>query len=407
MKNSLIHGLSFLTASSLLFILSGYIINVVIARLLGPERYGSYGVVLSVWTIVNLILTSGLPQAVSKFVSAHDAHPDDILKSALKLQVILITISTTVYIVSTPLIAEILNDPSLIPYLKLSGLIIPFYSLYSLYIGYHNGLHNFFRQSLMGITYAIFKAIGVISLAYFFGLAGALLGFVISPIIAWVIGFKFPKTNVKHFAYKKLILFSLPLIGFTVFMTLLQSVGLYSVKILISDTKAAGFYTAIQNIAIIPFYLLGSISQIIFPSISKSTQDNDDVRSKRLVIKSFGLIVLVLIPACAMISLLGKTLIQILFSTQYLPAAPALSVLAWSYAGLTLFSYFSNTLNGAGYPYRSVVASIIGVLGAIVGCLVLIPRYGLIGAAISTGIGTFTSAGISGAIVYNKFIWKK
>jgi stage V sporulation protein B len=400
-------GTILLTLSSLIFIFSGYLVNIYIGKLLGPIGYGNYGIILSVWTVINLLLTSGLPQAVSKFVSAEKAQPTDILKSALKLQVILIVVSTTLYILSAPLIASILQDATLIPYLRLSGLIIPFYSVYSLYVGYYNGLHRFVRQSTMSITYAIAKAVGVISLSYLYGLPGALIGFIISPFIALSTGFKLPNSVEKHFAYKKLILFSLPIIAFTIFMTLLQSVGLYSAKILIKDSNAAGFYTAIQNIAIIPFYLLGSISQVMFPTISKSTQDNNKTRSKILVLKSFGLILLVLIPACAGISLFSGFLIETLFSRQYLPAAPALSALSWSYAGLTLFSFFSNILNGAGIPYKSVLASIVGVLGGIVSCLILISPFGLTGAAVSTGIGTFTSAGITGALVFNKFIWKK
>ena len=75
-KQNVTHGTIYLMAAQAAFVASGYAIHIGLARLLGPSDYGIYAVVISLMTMVNLILTTGIPQAVSKYV----AHDDDGMK---------------------------------------------------------------------------------------------------------------------------------------------------------------------------------------------------------------------------------------------------------------------------------------------------------------------------------------
>ncbi len=395
-------GLIYITISNIAFVITGYLTNIWLGRRLGPETYGSYGLVLSVWTIVNLILTSGFPHAVSKFVSANQAEPDDILKTALKLQFLLIGFTTSIYIVLIPTISAFLHDNSLIPYLRLTALIIPFYSLYSLYIGYYNGLHKFVRQSTMSIVYALAKGLCIIGFSYIWGMPGALIGFAIAPIIALGTGIKFPKSNTT-FPYKNILTFSSPIIAFTLLMTAVQQSDLYLVKILLLDARLPGFYTAIQNIAIIPFYLMGSVSLILFPSISKSSQNSSVEKTAKLITQSLRYVLIILLPVTAAISASSMFLIKLLYSAKYSPASQTLTILIWSYAALTIFAILANILNGSGSPYKSLLSGACGLLVSILMCLILIPRFGINGAAISTGLGALSAATVAGIAVFSQY----
>jgi O-antigen/teichoic acid export membrane protein len=71
MKQSVLRGTIYLMAAQAAFVASGYAIHISLGRLLGPSEYGIYAVVISLMTMVNLILTTGIPQAVAKYV-AHD-----------------------------------------------------------------------------------------------------------------------------------------------------------------------------------------------------------------------------------------------------------------------------------------------------------------------------------------------
>ena len=308
-------GTSYLLLSSLFFIASGYLINIFLGRRLGPELYGVYGVVIAFWSGVNLILTAGLPQAVSKFVSEDEKNAESILKSAINLQAIGVLIIGVIYYLLAETVASAFKDPTLIPYLKLSSFIFPFYSFYSIYTSYYNGLHAFKKQSFMTIIYSLAKLVSIIGLSINFKLYGAIFGFIIAPTVALLTGFHFPKT-VTHqiFPYKKLLLFSLPLIGFTVFATLQQSIDLFLVKALIHSGESAGFYTAVQNISKIPLFALSAFSLVLFPTISRSVAQNQHEKATALIQHSLRLVLLVLTPGILLISATSKELVTLLFS---------------------------------------------------------------------------------------------
>jgi len=83
-KQNVTHGTIYLMAAQAAFVASGYAIHVGLARLLGPSDYGIYAVVISLMTMVNLILTTGIPQAVSKYVAHDDGSAEEIKKIMLK-----------------------------------------------------------------------------------------------------------------------------------------------------------------------------------------------------------------------------------------------------------------------------------------------------------------------------------
>lgn len=233
--SNLAKGTFYITISALFFVLSGYLINIWLGRTLGPESYGIYGVVIALLTAINLFQTSGLPQATSKFISSQPEKEDEILKSSLKLQVLSTLTITFLYFLFADMIARLLNDGNLASYIRLSSLVIPFYGIYALYYGYYNGVHQFKKQALISAVYAIAKLFLVIGLGYFFYLYGVIFGFILAPIIALCFGLRLPQKTNTHFSYKKLIYFSLPLIGFSLFSILEQSIDLFLSKLFLSQ----------------------------------------------------------------------------------------------------------------------------------------------------------------------------
>ncbi|MDP3941937.1 MAG: oligosaccharide flippase family protein, partial [bacterium] len=162
MKTSLKKGTIFLTLSSLIFITSGYIINIFLGRYLGPELYGSYGVLISIITVLNILQTSGFTQAASKYIAEDEKKADSIIASTFRIQIVFTSIlAILLFLLSDP-IAKALNDRSLSLYIKLSVFILPFYSFYSLLVDYYNGMHYFKKQAILNSIYSISKAILVI-----------------------------------------------------------------------------------------------------------------------------------------------------------------------------------------------------------------------------------------------------
>ncbi|MBA3285384.1 MAG: polysaccharide biosynthesis C-terminal domain-containing protein, partial [Nitrosopumilus sp.] len=291
------------------------------------------------------------------------------------------------YILAYPL-AYLLNDLSLIPYIQITSLILPFYAIFTLYTGYYNGLRNFKKQASLNIVYSLSKLVLVVGLVYVFHLYGAIIGFIVSPIIALLFGFKLPKAvKIDKALYRSLILFSLPLIGFAILSTLQLSIDLFFIKSLLMDNQAAGLYTASQNIARIPYYTLSAFALILLPTVSRSIHTESVAETGRRIRENLRYLLLLLIPGTVLIAITSPKLLQLLYSTSYIPAAESLTWLVIGLGFLTVFAVLANIIIADDKPGSAMSIAGAGVILISIFSWILIPRYGLVGASYATLIG--------------------
>jgi O-antigen/teichoic acid export membrane protein len=400
--NKLGRGAAWITLSGIVFMLSGYAINIFLGRRLGPELYGIYGVLVSIMNSMNVMQITGIPQSVSKFTSENENEADSILASGLHIQLYLTFLIGVVFFSSAHIIASVFNDERFVGYTRAFALIFPLYGIFALYTGFYNGLHRFKKQALMNSIYSVSKLVLVIGLAFYFGLYGVIVGFIISPLIALLFGFKLPKTT-NLFSRRVLIIYSLPLIGFAVLATLQLSIDLFSLKAIVADSKIAGYYTAAQSIALIIYYGMSAIGQVLFPSISKFTGSGNIKEASRIISKSLRYLLIILLPVASIMIATASDLVEVLFGKKYLPAVAPLQILLLSYVLLTIFSTLANVLNSSRHARSSVLAAGTGLVVTLILCLFLIPNMGMKGAAIASLIGALISASIATIKIYKTF----
>jgi stage V sporulation protein B len=401
-KQSLESGAFIIATSSIIFMLASYATNIFLGRHLGPSLYGIYGVITALMTALNITQTTGLPQAVSKFISEETHDTNGILKSGIRIQLISNLIIALILIILAPAFANLFHYEEMEQYLRITALIFPTYGLFALFLGYYNGLHNFKRQALMNSVYSVSKLFLVIILAIAFSLYGVIVGFILAPLVALSVGFAWPKSS-KSYSYASLILFSLPLIGFAALVTLQLSIDLFSLKAIEADAKIAGFYTAAQSIAIIPYFMMSSIGQVLFPSISQFTGSGNIKEASRIISKSLRYLLLILLPVASIMITTANDLVEVLFGKKYLPAVAPLQILLVSYVFLTIFTTLANVLNSSRHAKSSMFAAGIGLAITLISCLILIPHKGMEGAAIASLIGALISACIAIIKTYRTF----
>ncbi|TFG42371.1 MAG: hypothetical protein E4H43_03245, partial [Bacteroidia bacterium] len=181
-KQNVTQGTIYLMFAQVAFVASGYAIHIGLARLLGPSAYGIYAVIISLMTMVNLILTTGIPQAVSKYVAHEDGSAKEIRNTALKMQLVFSLVIFSVYFLLAEQIALLLNDASLTPYLRASSFIVPGYAVYSILVGNLNGLREYKKQAITAVSYSIFKATFILAMVVVgYAVMGAVVGFVFAP----------------------------------------------------------------------------------------------------------------------------------------------------------------------------------------------------------------------------------
>jgi O-antigen/teichoic acid export membrane protein len=396
-------GVMYLTIANISIVGGGYLANLFLARFLGPSLYGTYGVITSLMTALNIVQTSGTPQGLSKFVSENPTEHEVILYTSLKLQFFTMFGLGVIFVLISPLVAKAFHDQAFIKYMALMAFIFPTYGLMSIYIGYYNGLHRFSKQSLLTISYAISKLFFIVGLSYFFSIYGVIVGFIIAPLVTLFFGFHWPKKQSDTYSYRRIIRYSLPLVTYTIMATLQISIDLFAVKAISDNNAISGYYAASQNVAIITLFGTSAIGQIVFPRISHLSSKNKNKDAKLLISSSVRLLLLILAPMVALIAGGANQIVKILFGNKYIYAAPILRILVISYTGIVVFSLFCSILNGSGYVKRTTLIAFIGFLTTLFGSIILIPKLGGQGAAISVGAGGAITTVISGLYIKRLF----
>ncbi len=387
MKKHFISGVILLTVSSVIFMISGYLINVWLGRKLGPEMYGIYGLLISIVSMVNITQSAGITQSVSKYVSGSPNESDSILKAGLIIQVLYSASLFVLFYFFPQVIKLITNDASLISYSHLIAFIFPIYGIYALYSDFYNGLHNFTRQAVMNILYSVSKLIGIVFLATQYHLSGVIIGFICAPILSLFIGFKLPNSQ-SNYPLKKIVSFSLLFVLFSLVANLVQSIDLFFVKYLLQSNSLTGFYVASQNIAKIPYFLLSSLFLIIFPTISGLMGSGDQHTLKKVITITVRFVLIIISIVTIVISIGSRFITLMIYSPTYSPAVPIVALLVLGFSFYTIFILLSYILSGAGFTKIPLTISLIGIVLTSMLAFWLIPIYSIPGAALSTVMGS-------------------
>jgi stage V sporulation protein B len=351
--------------------------------------------VIAIMSLLNLMQTTGLPQTISRAVSSNKLPRDVILKNGYKLQITTTTILTLLFIIIAYPLSILLNDRNLFQYLIGAAFILPSYGIYALQSGYLNGVRNFLKQALNNIIYSISKLIFIVVLTIKWGLAGAIIAFIIAPFFSIVFArIPYPRVDTTQYPllFNTLLKESLPFIGIAFILMAFQTFDLLFVKGMDSNDAVAGYYSVSQSIALIPFLGFAAIGQVIYPNISSLISKGRNAEASKLITQSFRYLTLLVTPLICVMIVTASDLVKLLYGSAYMPAVKPLRILLVAYMFLSIFFLLINVLNGAHYTNISVIISLSGLLVTIIACPIFIIRIGYSGAAIATLIGTFLLA---------------
>ena len=132
MKQSVSSGVVYLMVSEGAFIVSNYLLHIGIAKYLGVEAYGVFGVLMSLYLLNRSFLNTGFPRAVSKFIAEEQSAA--LIRTSLIFQLTVAVLFALGYVLFAPLIAAWLQDDSLINYIRFLGIMIIPLALMGLYL---------------------------------------------------------------------------------------------------------------------------------------------------------------------------------------------------------------------------------------------------------------------------------
>jgi O-antigen/teichoic acid export membrane protein len=188
---------------------------------------------------------------------------------------------------------------------------------------------------------------------------------------------------------KQLLINSWPLIISGIMVSLYMKIDQLMIQN-ISGIKEAGAYATVASLSEAWNFIPTVIVTTLFPAILNARRDNME-RYKKRIQNLYDLMVYLSLPAAIIIAF-ASPLIYKLYTPEYAYAAPVLSVHIWSGVFVFLGAANSQYLIAEGYVKLTFWRTGFGAIINIVLNLFLIPKMGMMGAAIATLIAYASSA---------------
>jgi O-antigen/teichoic acid export membrane protein len=182
---------------------------------------------------------------------------------------------------------------------------------------------------------------------------------------------------------KKLLSYSWPLIISGIMVSLYMKIDQIMVQN-IAGVKEAGAYQTVVNLSEAWNFVPAVIVTSLFPAILNAKRD-DSQRYKKRIQHLYDLMVYLSVPVAIIISFTAPIIYKILrYKLEYSYAAPVLSVHIWSGVFVFLGAASGQYLIAENFTKLSFIRTGLGAMVNIGLNLLLIPKMGMMGAAIAT-----------------------
>jgi len=375
-----------------------------LARLLGPAGRGvSYLVLLIPGTLMT-IATFGFPASITFFAGRGRSLP------SLRRVALILSVASSAWLLAGALVllpllqANVLDGiPSMLVYLVL--LSLPFQMAGSLMGSVLYGRQIIRNYNVIQLVQAAATLILVLALVGAAGLAvtGAVTSYVATNVLTTVAVFIELRRAERVLADPQAVPVTLREIlsyGLKLYPGMVTSYFNYRADVFLLNWllpptaalgKAAqvGLYSIAVSLAEMTFYLPDSISTILFPRVAAGTREDADrtvpgVARLTVAITTVGAIALV--PA----AFIGLRL----FLPDYEASLPALVAILPGVIALGLSKVLAGYITGLGQARPTVIASATALVLNVAFNLLLIPVWGIVGAAIASLISYVSSAAV-------------
>ena len=393
----------------------GYLVRMLYANEIPKLEIGLFYAVLDFCCMVAIFKNLGLNAALVRFIPKflHEKRRD-LVKSAIVsvgiLQSSVSLIITILMILGAPFIAEfyINNQGQFTGHL---GLVIN--ALIILTIGFwfqsimdviSNSIQGFQNQKYFGtINFVKISLILVLSAVfiYIFGMHGVFAptyAYTLVPILMILIyGYifikkVFPELFKERFLFSKKLTKDLFSYGLPVMLGSAGSLVLgYVDGICLTYFTGLNAVADYRNVAMPTVSILGyfasAVGAVLFPMSSelweKGHKEALGYGVERICIYSFILV----LPMAILMAYFPEVIINLFFNTQYLSASDAIRILSLGTIFMTMNSIGFTVINGIGKPNLSTKILYFGAIFNLVFNILLIPKFGIVGASLTTVLG--------------------
>ncbi|ELY87074.1 polysaccharide biosynthesis protein [Natrinema altunense JCM 12890] len=373
-------------------------------------QYGLYASVLAAFSIVALISKGGLFDATRKTIAEHASQSDEV-SSILSVSLLLSTVYAILIMSLMLFTLRIGFIPSTyVPYiLVLTGAIL-FENIFTIVRGTFYGLKKESIAEVLNISRRFVYLVSGLALAYVgYDVLGVFTGYMVSFFVLCILGlialmkhssYRLPKVrDIRKYGRKIASFGGYQLIGG------LSAVLLYRADILLVGYFQGSTSTALYQSAIVPaemIWFLPSAIQLAFLQHTATLWSDGKIDEINENIK-IGVKYAVLSLTLFGVGLFGLTdpFLHVYFGPEYASASTTLQVLIFGTFFFGITRVVVPVLQATGWVRHTELITVGALFLNLLLNLILIPRYGIIGAGVGTGISYIS------IFIGNTAVWKR
>ena len=381
--------------------------TIFVARLLGSDLYGLYGIVLIAPSLIGVFRDWGINSAMVRYTAQfrsedRPAEVRSILISGIIFEIAVgMALSAISFALSGYIATNVFHRPEITSLIQVASISILAGGLISAATAAFTGIEKMALNSIMLICESIIKTVIMMALVILgLGTSGAVLGYTIAMVIAGAIGLALVGTQYKKLpkltdakleikAYTKTMLtFGMPLSVSVIISGFQAQYYTFLLPIFyITDNTAIGNYRIASTFVVLIAFFATPITTMLFPAFSKLNPQKDKQTLQNVFQYSVKYASLLVVPVAALVMCLAEPAVSTLFGTTYSSAPLFLALLTLNYVfpafgslsvgnfissqGKTTFILYLTLITAAiGIPLGYILIMQIGVLGLIVTSLV-------------------------------------
>ncbi|HEY8073395.1 MAG TPA: oligosaccharide flippase family protein [Labilithrix sp.] len=398
-------------AAKVFFILTGFVQQPLLRVAIGQADYGALSRVLAVSNVFNNVVVSSSTQGVSRTVAAAGVHEKEALRAALRVHGVIAIVAAALLVIAAPIVASFQHASEVAAPLIVMAGVLGIYGIYAPLIGYLNGRARFTHQASLDVLAATLRTIGLLGVGWLFvraggaiaasfstspGVLGATVGAVGASLGVFLVALRLtgrgksfterPSTVPRASAYVGLIvpimiaqLFTNALMQTDIFMLgRYLSLGAVTAGVLEPEKAAnewVGVYRASQLFAFLPYQMLFSVTQILFPMLAKAQADEGPARVAELVRRGSRIGAIVCGLVMVVVVGLPKSLISFAYGADVSEHGHvALSILAIAQGAFAMFGLAATVLVSLGRERVAMLLTAVSLGALVVSCAVSLGR---------------------------------
>lgn len=376
-----------------------YLFTALLARLVGVQFLGIYSLGNSITNIAGVLSKAGTDVGLMRYISRRDIEKDretikTDIRSTLKMGLIFSIIIMLAQIILSGWLAEnVFKESSLLRIvLIVYAVSIPFTALMT--------IATFATQGFQLLKYKVFveyilnPTVLIVSMIFVYFVFSSELAIILPTLLTGIVGFivanyflkKVAGVNILNIGKisfnKKILTYSLPIMFTMILGTLLHWMDIIMLGYF-TNLETVGLYHPAVRTAGLQQSILIAFAGIYAPMFSKYYAQNNIIGMHHIY-KLVTRWILTLVTPIFILIFLFSTKIMLLFGADFIQSSEVLIILAIGTSIFAIFGVSSTALVVSGYQKLNLINALSATIINICLNIILIPKYGIMGAAWAT-----------------------